>query len=163
MEFVENALEEDHKLLIFSQFTSMLALIKERLQKKGIPTYEIIGQTPKAERLKRVNDFNANDDVKVFLISLKAGGTGLNLTSADTVLFFDPWWNAAAEEQAIGRAHRMGQKYVVSVYRLIAKGTIEEKILAMQEQKRQLAQDLLSGSQVANSKLTKQDLVKILA
>ena len=141
----------------------MLALIKERLQKKGIPTYEIIGQTPKAERLKRVNDFNANDDVKVFLISLKAGGTGLNLTSADTVLFFDPWWNAAAEEQAIGRAHRMGQKHVVSVYRLIAKGTIEEKILAMQEQKRQLAQDLLSGSQVANSKLTKQDLVKILA
>lgn len=163
VEFVENALEEDHKLLIFSQFTSMLALIKERLQKKGIPTYEIIGQTPKAERLKRVNDFNANDDVKVFLISLKAGGTGLNLTSADTVLFFDPWWNAAAEEQAIGRAHRMGQKHVVSVYRLIAKGTIEEKILAMQEQKRQLAQDLLSGSQVANSRLTKQDLVKILA
>ncbi|MFJ6990394.1 MAG: helicase-related protein, partial [Limosilactobacillus mucosae] len=97
-----------------------------------------------------------------YLVSLKAGGTGLNLTSADTVLFFDPWWNAAVEDQAIGRAHRMGQKHVVSVYRLIAKGTIEEKILAMQEQKRQLAQDLLSGSQVANAKLTKQDLIKIL-
>lgn len=162
VEFVENAMEEGHKLLIFSQFTSMLGLIKERLQKKGIPTYEIIGQTPKAERLKRVNEFNENSDVNVFLISLKAGGTGLNLTSADTVLFFDPWWNAAAEDQAIGRAHRMGQKHVVSVYRLIAKGTIEEKILAMQEQKRQLAQDLLSSSQVTNAKLTKQDLVKIL-
>ena len=86
----------------------------------------------------------------------------MNLTSADTVLFFDPWWNAAVEDQAIGRAPRLGQKHVVSVYRLIAKGTIEEKILAMQEQKRQLAQDLLSGSQVANAKLTKQDLVKIL-
>ena len=129
-------------MLIFSQFTSMLAILEAELKKRKIPYYVIEGATKKEERLAQVSAFNA-DDTPVFLISLKAGGTGLNLTGADVVIHYDPWWNLSAQNQATDRAHRIGQKNSVSVYKLIAKGTIEEKIMALAEKKQSLAEQIL--------------------
>ena len=122
-------------MLVFSQFTSMLALLEDDLQKEGIPFYRITGATPKEQRAKLVRQFN-DGDTPVFLISLKAGGTGLNLTGADVVIHYDPWWNLAAQNQATDRAHRIGQQNQVTVYRLIVKDTIEERILALRVQAR---------------------------
>ena len=127
IELVRSAIEGEHKMLIFSQFTSMLELLAQDLRKENIPFYTITGATPKEKRLTLVNAFNA-DDTPVFLISLKAGGTGLNLTGADIVIHYDPWWNVAAQNQATDRAHRIGQEKIVTVYRLIMRQTIEEKI-----------------------------------
>ena len=126
MELLHNAIEGGHKVLLFSQFTSMLDLLEQTAQQEGISFYKLTGHTAKEERIRMVNAFN-KDDTQLFLISLKAGGTGLNLTSADIVIHFDPWWNLAAQNQATDRTHRIGQKNVVTVYKLIAKGTIEEK------------------------------------
>lgn len=161
MDLISSCMEEGHKALIFSQFTSMLAILEERLKDSGISYYIITGATPKAQRLSLVNAFNA-DDTPVFLISLKAGGTGLNLTGADIVIHFDPWWNLAAQNQATDRAHRIGQTNVVTVYRLIVKGTIEEKILEMQERKKQLADDILDTEGTASAAINREDLLELL-
>ena len=148
-------------MLIFSQFTSMLALIEEDLKKRGIEYFVIIGNTPKEERIKLVNRFNT-DNTPVFLISLKAGGTGLNLVGADIVIHYDPWWNVAVENQATDRAHRIGQTKVVSVFKLIAKGTIEEKIIKLQEKKRALADEILKGEGGNLASLTREELMELL-
>ncbi|MBR3006723.1 MAG: SNF2 helicase associated domain-containing protein, partial [Erysipelotrichaceae bacterium] len=132
IELIKAAKEEGHKILLFSQFTSMLEILEKELQKEEIAYYTITGATKKEERLKKVDAFNEND-VPVFLISLKAGGTGLNLTGADIVIHYDPWWNVAAQNQATDRAHRIGQKRVVTVYKIIAEDSIEEKIIDLQE------------------------------
>lgn len=161
MELIEEAMDGGHKMLVFSQFTSMLQLIEGDLDQRGIPYYLITGSTPKKKRLELVNDFNENE-VPVFLISLKAGGTGLNLIGADVVIHFDPWWNAAAENQATDRAHRIGQKSKVSVFKLIVKGTIEEKILLMQEEKQNLADEILNGDGRSFMNFSKDELLDLL-
>ena len=125
IDMVRNAVEGGHKILLFSQFTSMLGIIEKRIKKEGLSYYMLTGATPKEERLRMVNSFK-DDGVPLFLISLKAGGTGLNLTAADVVIHYDPWWNIAAQNQATDRAHRIGQEKQVSVFKLITKGTIEE-------------------------------------
>ena len=138
MELVQSAVDGGHRLLVFSQFTSMLDILSSRLDGEHVEHFMITGATPKEKRLQLVNAFNGGE-VPVFLISLKAGGVGLNLTGADMVVHYDPWWNLSAQEQATDRAHRIGQKNSVQVYKLIAKDTIEEKILRLQESKKELA------------------------
>ena len=162
MELIESAIEGEHKILVFSQFTSMLGLLERDLKKNGILYYKIIGATPKEKRVEMVNAFN-KDNTPVFLISLKAGGTGLNLTGADVVIHYDPWWNQAVQNQATDRAHRIGQSKVVSVYKLIAKGTIEEKIVKMQENKKDLADTILSGENGNITQMSKEELMELLA
>ena len=161
MELVKSAIEGGHKILLFSQFTSMLALLEEDFQKEGIDFYKITGSTPKEKRVRLVRDFNENE-IPVFLISLKAGGTGLNLTGADVVIHYDPWWNVAAQNQATDRAHRIGQKNQVTVYRLIVKDTIEEKILELQEAKKDLADAILSGESESIYTLSSEELLELL-
>ena len=119
--------------------------IKKTLNENKINYYYLDGSTKAQERIKLVNDFNSRNDVSVFLISLKAGGTGLNLTSADMVIHFDPWWNPAIEDQATDRAHRFGQKSNVEVIKLIAKGTIEEKIIKLQDDKKEVIGEVMNG------------------
>lgn len=133
------------KVLLFSQFTSALDKIGECLDKEEIKFFHLDGKTKPKNRIKMVNDFNNSDSVKVFLISLKAGGTGLNLTAANLVIHFDPWWNPAVQDQATDRAHRIGQKQIVEVIKLVAKGTIEEKIILLQENKKELIDKILTG------------------
>ncbi len=161
MDLVENAVSGGHKILLFSQFTTLLSEIEEKLAAAGYTYYCLTGATKKEERNRLVNAFN-QDATQVFLISLKAGGTGLNLTGADVVIHFDPWWNLTVQDQATDRAHRIGQKSVVNVYKLIAKDTIEEKILKMQEQKRQLADKLLSGGEMSSTTLNREELLALL-
>ena len=162
IDLVKSGIEAGHKILLFSQFTSMLDIIKKRFEEENISSYVITGSTSKEKRIKLVNDFN-NDGTNVFLISLKAGGTGLNLVGADIVIHYDPWWNFAAQNQATDRAHRIGQKNKVTVYRLIAKGTIEEKIVKLQESKKDLADRVLNfeeGISLAN--ISKEELLELL-
>ena len=128
-------MDESKKVLVFSQFTSFLDLIGTRLAEQGVDFYTITGETPKKRRVELVDEFNGND-VPVFLISLKAGNTGLNLVGASVVVHADPWWNAAAQNQATDRAHRIGQTQDVNVYQIVAKDTIEERILKLQEKKK---------------------------
>ncbi len=161
MDLLNEAAGGGHKTLVFSQFTSMLDLIAEDLKKNGMPYYMLTGATKKEERLRLASAFN-RDDVPVFLISLKAGGTGLNLTGADIVVHYDPWWNAAAENQASDRAHRIGQRRTVTVYKLICRGTIEEKILLLQEKKRDLAEEILAGENGTFARMTREDLMALL-
>lgn len=161
MELLQNAINGGHKVLLFSQFTSMLEILQKRLDQEGIGYYCLTGATSKEKRIDLVSDFNKND-VPVFLISLKAGGTGLNLTAADIVIHYDPWWNIAAQNQATDRAHRIGQKNVVNVYKLIAKDSIEEKIMEMQETKRDLADSILSEGNVSITSLSQEELLEIL-
>ena len=161
MDLLREATAAGHKVLLFSQFTSMLALLKERLAEEGIAHYILQGSTPKEERARLVDAFNG-DDTPVFLISLKAGGVGLNLTGADMVIHYDPWWNGAVEDQATDRAHRIGQKNPVQVVRLIARDTIEEKIVGLQEQKRQLAQSVVEGVTPSLTDLTPEELLELL-
>ena len=226
MELIHNLIEGEHRALIFSQFTTMLDHIKERLDQDEIPYYEITGATPKEKRLELVHAFNQaqnflpdqgetnsvvengetrdslhtengenrdslhtedgedrnslhiedraeediltgsvsteNRPVPVFLISLKAGGTGLNLTGADVVIHYDPWWNLAAQNQATDRSYRIGQKKMVTVYRLIAKGTIEERILDLQKSKNRLAENILGVEDVSSASLSREDLLNLL-
>ncbi|MGZ1208161.1 DEAD/DEAH box helicase [Lactobacillus delbrueckii subsp. bulgaricus] len=163
VDLIKSAIDEGHKVLLFSQFTSMLDLLEESLKAEEIGFLRIDGQTPKVRRLTLVNVFNHKDSpAKVFLISLKAGGTGLNLTGADTVIHYDPWWNVAAQNQATDRAHRIGQEKKVTVYKLIAKDTVEEAILDLQEAKSLLAQGILTAESVSSASLQKEDLLKIL-
>lgn len=143
-ELVPTLVEEGRRILIFSQFTEMLALIGDALEKDGIPFTTLTGDTPGKTRTQRVALFQQGE-IPVFLISLKAGGTGLNLTAADTVIHYDPWWNPAVEAQATGRAHRMGQQSPVFVYKLVCAGTVEERILDLQARKSDLAASILEG------------------
>lgn len=161
LELIRNACEGGHKVLLFSQFTSMLERLKEAMRKEKIQYYSLDGSTPKAKRLELAEAFN-QDKTQVFCISLKAGGTGLNLTGADIVIHYDPWWNVAVQNQATDRAHRIGQQNVVTVYRLIAKGTIEEKIVALQEKKKELAEQILGQEEMGLAALTKEALMEIL-
>ncbi len=161
MDLIRNGVEGGHKILLFSQFTAMLERLKDRLTQEQISWYSLTGATPKAERVRLAQAFNT-DDTSVFCISLKAGGTGLNLTAADIVIHFDPWWNLAVQNQATDRAHRIGQKQVVSVYRLIARESIEEQIVKMQEAKRELADQVLLGEGMENGSFTREELLEIL-
>jgi SNF2 family DNA or RNA helicase len=136
-------LAEGRRILLFSQFTSMLTLIEAELKKRNIAWIKLTGQSQKRDEL--IEQFT-NGTVPLFLISLKAGGVGLNLPQADTVIHYDPWWNPAVENQATGRAHRIGQTQSVWVVKLVAQGTIEERILALQERKAALAESMYSGS-----------------
>lgn len=161
MDLIRNAISGGHKILLFSQFTSLLDNIQKQLQIENICYYSLTGATSKENRIKMVDKFN-KDDTPVFCISLKAGGTGLNLTSADIVIHFDPWWNLAAQNQATDRAHRIGQKNVVSVYKLIAKGTIEENIMKIQDKKKELAEQVLSGEGMNVGSFTREDFMELL-
>ena len=152
--------EGNHRVLIFSQFRGMLDRIEEELPQLGLTSFKITGSTPSQERQEMTKAFNQGDR-DVFLISLKAGGVGLNLTGADTVILVDLWWNPAVESQAIGRAHRMGQEQAVEVYRLITRGTIEEKIQELQEQKKNLVSEVLDGTESRGS-LTLTEIQEIL-
>ena len=158
---VKNIIDNKHKALIFSQFTRYLTKIKEALDKENISYQYLDGSTSMKERQKAVDDFQAGIG-DLFLISLKAGGTGLNLTAADYVVILDPWWNPAVEDQASARAHRMGQQRPVTVYRLIMKNSIEEKIITLHKNKKDLAADLLSGSDMSG-KISEEELVGLIA
>ena len=152
--------EGQHRVLIFSQFREMLDIIEKDLEGLGISSYKLTGSTPASQRQAMTRAFNAGSR-DVFLISLKAGGVGLNLTGADTVILVDLWWNPAVEAQAISRAHRMGQTQKVEFYRLITKGTIEEKIQALQETKKNLVTAVLDGNE-SRASMTVQEIKEIL-
>ena len=160
-EIVESAMDAGEKTLVFSQFTSFLSLIAEVLDAHGVPYFTITGTTPKKRRLDLVNAFN-DDDTPVFLVSLKAGGTGLNLTGASVVVHADPWWNAAAQNQATDRAHRIGQTQVVSVHKVIAKDTVEERILHLQDAKTDLADQVIGAGGVSLASLSQEELLDLL-
>ena len=163
LETVNQAIEEKHKILVFSQFTSVLKNISTLFNNNDISHYYLDGATTAKKRNELVNNFN-NDDTSVFLISLKAGGTGLNLTSADLVIHFDPWWNPAVEDQATDRAHRIGQQNVVEVIKMVSEGTIEEKIIDLQEQKRELIEKVIGTDFDSNSSLlnlTDEDIISL--
>ena len=164
VKLIKEHIDSGGKVLLFSQFTSALDKIGERLKKEEIEYFRLDGKTKPKDRLEKVKDFNSSEAVKVFLISLKAGGTGLNLTSANLVIHFDPWWNRAVEDQATDRAHRIGQREMVEVIKLIAKGTIEEKIILLQEDKKELIDNILTaGLQNSSllSSLSKEDLMQL--
>jgi SNF2 family DNA or RNA helicase len=154
-EILQELLANKHKALVFSQFVDHLTIIRNYLDQQNIHYQYLDGSTPIKERKKRVDAFQ-NGEGDVFLISLKAGGTGLNLTAADYVIHMDPWWNPAVEDQASDRAHRIGQKRPVTIYRLVAKQTIEEKIVDLHHQKRDLADSLLEGTDVSGKVSTEQ-------
>jgi SNF2 family DNA or RNA helicase len=161
IEIIKDALESNHKILLFSQFTSMFEIIERELNKEKIEFVKLTGSTKVDERLKIVDEFNTNKEIKVFLISLKAGGIGLNLTGADMVIHYDPWWNLSAENQATDRAYRIGQKNNVQVYKLITQNSIEEKINELQEKKAKLTDSVLSTDQIFINKLSKQDIMSL--
>lgn len=161
MQIIEESMLSKRRVLIFSQFTKMLELIYRQLAIKGLPFFYLDGQTPSEERLEISNRFNAGER-DLFLISLKAGGTGLNLTGADTVILYDIWWNPAVEEQAADRAHRIGQTKVVKVIKLIAQGTIEEKMNELQEKKRDLIEQIIDSEEKTASILSEEDIREIL-
>ncbi|MBK9733603.1 MAG: DEAD/DEAH box helicase [Saprospiraceae bacterium] len=155
-EIIENT--GDHKMLIFSQFTEMLSLIRTELDENNIKYCYLDGSTPAISRKNEVDSFQNNPDIKVFLISLKAGGVGLNLTEADYVYIVDPWWNPAVEQQAIDRTHRIGQKNNIFAYKMICKDSVEEKILLLQEKKLGISKELISEDGALFKKLTKEDI-----
>jgi len=163
-QLIQKHVDGGGKVLLFSQFTSALKNIGENLNEKGISYFYLDGKTKSKDRIRLVDEFNKSCDIKVFLISLKVGGTGINLTSANLVIHFDPWWNPAVENQATDRAHRIGQRNVVEVIKLIAKGTIEEKIILLQENKKNLIDSVITGELTSSDvlgKLTKEELVEI--
>jgi len=159
LELVQEIFKAKRKVLVFSQFTSMLDILASELDDKKIKFVYLSGRTKK--RAEVIKQFNENSDITVFLISLKAGGTGLNLTTADNVIIFDPWWNPSVERQAVDRTHRIGQKNSVNVYRLITKGTIEEKIVLLQDRKKALFDSLIGESEDMFKKLTWDDVQKL--
>jgi SNF2 family DNA or RNA helicase len=159
-ETIDELLDNHHKALVFSQFVDHLTILREELDRKGISYQYLDGSTPARERKQRVEAFQSGDG-DVFLISLRAGGLGLNLTAADYVLHMDPWWNPAVEDQASDRAHRLGQQRPVTIYRFITKGTIEERITDLHASKRDLADSLLEGADVTG-KLTAEQLLELI-
>ncbi len=162
LELLREAIGAGHKVLLFSQFTSLLTLLHEPLDKADIPYYELRGSTKKEQRAAMVEAFN-RDRTPLFLISLKAGGTGLNLTGADVVIHFDPWWNLSVQNQATDRAHRIGQQHPVQVYKLIAAHTVEEKIAAMQQRKQALADAVIGEGEDILSHMTAQQVLELLS
>lgn len=165
LEIINEYIEENNKILVFSQFTTVLKNIAKKLDKNNINYSYLDGSTKAEERIRLVNEFNESNEKSVFLISLKAGGTGLNLTSANTVIHFDPWWNPSVEKQASDRAHRYGQKQVVEVIKLISKGTIEEKIVELQDKKQNLIEDMIDGNLYETNilrNLTNEELLDLL-
>lgn len=161
MDLLRNAVNGGHKVLLFSQFTSMLDNLIKRMEEDDISHYLLTGATGKEKRRELVEAFN-QDDTSVFCISLKAGGTGLNLTAADIVIHFDPWWNLAVQNQATDRAHRIGQKNVVNVYKMIVKDTIEENIVRLQAQKSMLADSILGGEGLDSASFNREELLELL-
>ncbi len=161
IEVVKDAVLSGHKILLFSGYSSMLEIIGRELEKEKIKFFKLTGQTKVGDRIKLVEEFNNNEEIKVFLISLKAGGTGLNLIGADMVIHYDPWWNLSAENQATDRTYRIGQKKNVQVYKLITKDSIEERIYELQEKKAQLAKTMLSTETTFVNKLSKEDIMNI--
>ena len=159
-EILQDAIGGGHRILLFSQFTSMLSIIKDMLEESDIQYMYLDGSTDIKERGKLVKDFNKGVG-DVFLISLKAGGTGLNLTGADMVIHFDPWWNPAVEDQATDRAHRIGQENTVQVIKLITKGTIEEKIFKLQEKKKEMIDKVITEGETLVSKLSEEDILSL--
>ena len=147
---------------MFSQFTTMLSILREKLTKLSIPIFMLTGATPKEQRQNDIQKFNSLKKPGIFLISLKAGGTGINLTSADIVIHYDPWWNLAAENQATDRAHRIGQKHSVKIYKMVSQDTIEERIIKLQQKKAELAQAILSNKDMSNTAMRREDLLKLL-
>jgi SNF2 family DNA or RNA helicase len=158
---LEEILEGGHKALIFSQFTSLLAIVRSRLDRRGIPYEYLDGKTRKRE--SRIQRFQEDPDCSLFLISLKAGGVGLNLTAAEYVFLLDPWWNPAVEAQAVDRTHRIGQSRTVFAYSMIARDTVEEKILALQKSKRELAEAIFSADRSLLRTLTREELAELLS
>lgn len=161
MQLLEDGISSGHKILLFSGFTSMFDIITKELDKRNIKYYMLTGKTDTSARAKMVEEFNENSDIKVFLISLKAGGTGLNLIGADMVIHYDPWWNFAVQNQATDRAHRIGQKSNVQVYKLITKNTIEEKIINLQDKKKNLLDSVISDKETFINKLSKEEIMKL--
>ena len=161
-ELLAESTDEGHRMLVFSQFTALLALLREELEAQGVPYCYLDGSMSAKARQAAVDRFQSDETVPVFLISLKAGGTGLNLTGADIVVHYDPWWNPAAEAQATDRTHRIGQTKVVTSYRLICSGTVEEKVMALQESKRALLAEVFEASDAAAAKLSLADLRELL-
>jgi superfamily II DNA or RNA helicase len=159
-ELLEEVLDGGHRALVFSQFVSMLTLLREELDARQIPYAYLDGST--TNRAEAVAQFQQNGQIPLFLISLKAGGVGLNLTAADTVIHFDPWWNPAVEDQATGRAHRIGQQRLVNSYKLITRGTVEEKILTLQSHKRELIQAMLGGEEELAQSLSWEEIQELL-
>jgi len=160
-ELLEEVIDGGHRALVFSQFVEMLSLLREKLDAEGVKYCYLDGSTK--NRGEVVEQFQKTNDIPLFLISLKAGGTGLNLTAADTVIHFDPWWNPAVEDQATGRAHRIGQNRVVTSYKLIARGTLEEKILSLQQRKREMTEATLDGEEAFSNSLTWDEIQGLLA
>ena len=160
-DIIYDAIASNHRMLIFSQFTSMLDILDASLTEKGIRHFKLTGNTPSEERFRLVDEFNNNEEIKVFLISLKAGGTGLNLVGADTVIHYDPWWNFSAENQASDRVHRIGQKNNVQIIKMITKDSIEEKILDLQNKKKDLFNKVVSDDGNILTKLTNEELLSL--
>jgi SNF2 family DNA or RNA helicase len=162
---LEELLAENHSVLVFSQFTEMLKRLEPVLEARGMPFLKITGSTPAPERARLVEAFNSSDQAQVFLLSLRAAGTGLTLTRADYVFIFDPWWNPAVERQAIDRTHRIGQDKPVFAYRLVAQGTVEERVLALQAEKARLSAEVLADTDSGGGfaqRLTREDLERLL-
>ena len=161
MELIKDAIMSGHKILLFSGYSSMLEIIENELKKENIKYFKLTGQTKVGDRIKLVDEFNNNNEIKIFLISLKAGGTGLNLIGADMVIHYDPWWNLSAENQATDRTYRIGQKKNVQVYKLITKDSIEERIYELQEKKANLAKAMLSTEATFINRLSKEDILAL--
>ncbi|WP_027415714.1 DEAD/DEAH box helicase [Aneurinibacillus terranovensis] len=161
MELVDECLSSGKRMLIFSQFTEMLGIIRQELAQSGLSCFYLDGKTPSMERVELCRRFNEGEE-NIFLISLKAGGTGLNLTGADTVILYDLWWNPAVEQQAADRAHRIGQKNVVQVFRLVTEGTIEEKMYELQQRKRDLIDQVIQPGEQTLSALTEEEIRELL-
>ena len=161
MQITKDAVEGGHKILLFSGYTSMFNILEKELKKEGIEYFKLTGQTKVSDRIKLVEEFNENDKIKVFLISLKAGGTGLNLTGADMVIHYDPWWNISAENQATDRTYRIGQKKNVQVYKLITKNSIEERIYELQQKKEKFIDSMLSTKETFVNKLSKEEIMEL--
>jgi SNF2 family DNA or RNA helicase len=160
MELIEEAMDGAHRILVFSQFVTMLRLIEEELKNEEINYCYLDGQTK--DRAAVVDQFQSDSEIPVFLISLKAGGTGLNLSAADTVLHVDPWWNPAVEDQATDRAHRIGQTQVVTSYKLITRGTVEEKILDLQKKKREIIDATVESEEPLMTGLSIEEIASLL-
>ena len=160
LELLRTLIEGNHKVVIFSQYTQMLKIMREDFQREGICFSYLDGSSK--NRLEIVKKFNEDPSISVFLVSLKAGGTGLNLVGADTVIHYDMWWNPAVENQATDRVHRIGQKNNVSVYKLVTLGTIEEKIVEMQQRKKGIVKKIVSCDDEAIAKLTWEDVLELL-
>lgn len=161
IELIKDGIEAGHKILLFSGYTGMFDIIEKSLKEQNIKYFKLTGATKVGERIKLVDEFNENDEIKVFLISLKAGGTGLNLIGADMVIHYDPWWNISAENQATDRTYRIGQKKNVQVYKLITKNSIEEKIYDLQQKKAKLIDNMLSTNETFINKLSKEDIMEL--